>query len=199
MILQPDDVVWVFDGRDGVRSMLTELVGGYLVSLQNLMPPSALQAFDDPFSAMAADEQFKALDRIEGVRMRRLFPKPLSDDEVDDSVWEGMVRGRAATLHSHAKTVLAELNDDGDLVPVLEISVTAWLQTFSALRASLHAELAQSEKPDAEPSQEQIDAFPALAALLDWLAYNIEDLLTTRELCMSTGTGLDITELEEWE
>ena len=63
----------------------------------------------------------------------------------------------------------------------------------------MHAELAQSDKPDAEPSAEQIDAFPALAALLDWLAYNIEDLLTTRELCMSTGTGLDITELEEWE
>ena len=199
MKLQPDAVVWIFDGRDGVRAMLADLVGGYRNSLQDLLPPSAMDAFDDRFSAMAADEQFRALDHVEGYRLQRLFPKPLSDEDTDDEVWEGMVRGRAATLHAHATTVLNELADDSDLVPVLEMSVTPWLQTLGALRTSLHAELAQSSKPDAEPSAEQVEAYPALTAVLDWLAYNIEDLLETRSICLAAGTGLDVSERGEWE
>lgn len=199
MRLQPDDVIWVFDGRDGVRTMLIELVSGYLTSLQHLMPPSALGSFDDPFAAMAADEHFKALDRVEGFRLQRLFPQPLSQEHADADVWEGMVRGRATTLHTHAAAVLAELTGEGDIVPVPEQSVTAWLQTLGALRAALHAELVQSARPDAEPTEKQIEEHPALAAVLDWLAYNIEDLLATRDLCLEAGAGLDMSDREEWE
>ncbi len=200
MSLQPDDVVWVFDGRKGIRAMMKDLVGGYLVSIQALMPPSALGNFPDPFSAMAADEEFRALDHVRGVRLERLFPRPVAEElDEDAGAFEGIVRSRATALHGHAHVVLAELSGSRDLVAVREEHVQAWLQTFGALRAALHADLAGTARPDAEPTREQIDAEPALAAVLDWLAFKIEELLETRRVCAETGTGLDVSELEEWE
>lgn len=199
-MLQPTDVIWVFDGRDGISRMMTELVSGYLLSMQRLLPPSAVQRFDDPLAALEADEGFHALDHVEGLRMQRLFPPPV-DDALDphSEAREAMIRQRAATMHAGAHVVLRNLETAGPFVPVAEEDLTPWLTTLSALRAALHAELAGSASPQAEPTARQLDDNPGLAALLDWLAYNIEDLLQTRQACLTADTGLDVSDIEEWE
>lgn len=200
MSIGADDCVWVFDGRGGVARMLADLVTGYLVSVQTLLPPSVLGQFPDPISALEADEGFDALSRIEGVRLERLFPRPVgADHDEEDAAWEGLVRSRAGVLHAHAGVVLADLEEHGRFIPVHERNVTAWLQTLGALRAALHADLVGSPEPTAEPTDEQVMENPALATVLDWLAYNLEDLLATREACHETGEPLDIDGIEERE
>lgn len=199
MSLAPDDVVWLFDGRDGMSRILADLVGGLMVSMQQLMPPSALHAFEDPFSAMAADASFNARDEVSGVRLGRLFPRHTTPEfDPQGEEWEGMVRARAVAMHGHASAVLAEVEEAGELVPVRESSVHAWLQTLGALRVAWHADMVGSDAPNAEATKAQVRANPAMATLLDWLAYQIEDLITTREACEEAGTGLDISDIEDW-
>lgn len=200
MTLDSHDVVWLLDGRGGISRMLADLVGGLMVSLQALMPPSALDTFDDPFSGIVADADFDALMHLDGVRMRRLFPQPVdADHDADHTAWESLVRNRATTMHRHASRVLADIEGADDVVPVTEGATTAWLQTLGALRAGLHADLTDSASPAAEPTLAQLAENPALAAVLDWLAFNVEDLLATRDACLSAGAGLDLSDIEEWE
>lgn len=199
-MLLPTDVIWIFDGRDGVGEMLAELVAAHLRAVELLVPPSALREVNDPLEAWAVDEGFRALERLDSTRLERLFP-PAVDEALDPDhiAREAMVRSRATTMHAHAREVLAGLERHGAFVPVTEEQSPAWLQTFGALRVALHADLAGSPSRLAEPTRERIDEHPALAAVLDWLAYNIEDLLETRSACLSVGAGLDISEIEEWE
>lgn len=196
MSLQPNEIVWVFDGRAGMQRILADLVGGLLVSMQQLMPPSALQRFDDPLSAIEADATFDARSALSGNRLERLFPEHVSEEfDEEGDAREGVIRSRATDLHGAASTVIADLEEAGELVPVREASVHAWLRTLGALRASWHADLVGSEAPDLEATPEQLDENPALGTLLEWLAYLIEDLLATRSACISAGTGIDISEL----
>lgn len=200
MSLDPSAIVWVFDGRGGMRRILADLVGGLMVSVQQLMPPSALHTFDDPFSAMAADDTFNARDEVTGVRLSRLFPRHLTPEhDQGDEEWEGLVRARSVALHGNARSVLAEIEEAGVLVPVREASVNAWLQVLGALRVSWHADLVGSDAPNAEATRQQLENNPTLASLVDWLAYLIEDLLSTRDACVRAGTGLDVSDLEDWE
>ncbi|NLE98348.1 MAG: DUF2017 family protein [Propionibacterium sp.] len=200
MNLRPDDIVWLFDGRGGMQRVLADLVGGLMVSVQQLMPPSALHTFDDPFSAMAADSTFNARDEVTGVRLSRLFPRHLTPEhDREGQEWEGLVRARSVATHSNAGAVLADIEESGAVVPVRESKVNAWLQTLGSLRAVWHADLVGSDAPNAVATPKQLDENPTLATLLDWLAYMIEDLLATRDACVRAGTGIDITEFEDWE
>lgn len=200
MTLAPDEVVWLFDGRRGMARVLADLVGGLMVSMQQLMPPSALNKFDDPISAMSADESFNARQQVSGIRLSRLFPRHVTPEhDEQDQEWEGLVRARSVSMHNHAGKVLAEIEEAGEIVPVREGSVHAWLQTLGALRVSWHATLVETDDPVAEPTREQLRNNEPLATLLDWLAYMIEDLIQTREACQLAGTGLDFDDVEFWE
>ena len=196
-MLKSDDVVWIFDGRAGMQRILADLVGGLLVTMQELMPPSALQRFDDPLAAIEADETFDARGAVKGNRLQRLFPEHVSAefDEGGDAR-EGVIRTRAIEMHRAASTVIADLEaSPGELVPVEQSSMHSWLRTLGALRAGWHADLVGTDNPAAEASVAQLEENPGLATLLEWLGYLLEDLLATHAACVNAGTGIDISEL----
>lgn len=198
MTLDQDDVVWVFDGRRGMAEVLTELVEGLLDTISPVVPPSVLDDHADAFEALAADDGFDATKRIHGVRLSRLFPRHvLPEHDPDAHAWEAMIRNRATTMVEAASDMLETL-DAGPVVPVRERDVHTWLQVLGALRAAWHADLVDSDEPNMAATRRQIAANPHVAALLDWLAYMMEDLLGTREVCEMAGTGLDIEGIEDW-
>lgn len=199
MSLNPNDVIWVFDGRRGLSQMLGELVDGLCETIAPVLPPSVTAEHADAFEALAADDGFDATKHIDNIRLSRLFPRPVTPEhDADSHGWDSMIRNRATTMFEQAKQVRASIDAAGAIVPVRQREVHAWLQTLGALRASWHAVLTRSDAPNAEPTRDQLLGQRPVAAMLDWLAYMIEDLLDTREACEMAGTGLDVEGIEEW-
>lgn len=192
MNLGPEEIVWLFDGRQEMRELLAGLVEGFISQLKQLEPPSVSRGLVDPFEALLADQGFSALHRITGPQLERLFPRPVAEEfDAGDSSWEAMVRSRAQAMRHSAEAVLARLSIGGDLIAVRQGEVAYWLQTLGALRAALHAALSGSSDPAAQPTASQIENHPWLDAVTDWLAYQLEDLLQTRSACLAAGVGLD--------
>ncbi|HMR48967.1 MAG TPA: DUF2017 family protein [Arachnia sp.] len=188
MSLRDDEIVWVFEGGESQVAALSAMVSQLQNVLRGLLPDTGGDVFDqlitdlthDPSDALSKDPW-----------LRRLFPpasrNPVEVAEFRRNAVHSQARGRIGALD----VVLSDLASmQHDMVAVPEGHVDAWLQALSSLRAIWHVRLVDGDAwPDREATDEQVEANPELALLLDWLAYLIEDLLATRDVAHDVGRG----------
>ena len=189
MMLDPTDIVWAFDGRDGRDGGLGAMIGFYLAHLRELLP--AERATGDPFEQLMAEFDDDPTNRMLGnPRLSRLFPAALQDEKQADEFWRDSIHTQTRARIAAAEEVLADLGSFAGFVPVELERVDAWAKTLGALRLFWYAELAGAERL-AEPVEAVVEANPGLADLVDWLGYLLEDLLESRSVCLATGQSLD--------
>jgi len=197
MMLDPTDIVWAFDGRDGRDGGLRAMLGFYVSHLRELLPaePASGDAFDQ-FVAEFADDPTNRM--LGNPRLTRLFPAALRDEKEADEFWRDSIHTQTRARIAAAEVVLADLEGFSGFVPVTLQSVDAWAKALGALRLFWYAELAGPERL-AEPLEAVLEANPGLADLVDWLGYLLEDLLESRGVCLATGQSLDPDQFDEEE
>ncbi|MEZ5085331.1 MAG: DUF2017 family protein [Tessaracoccus sp.] len=193
MSLGEDEIVWVFEGGAPQIAALSAMISQLQNVLRGILPDSGGDVFDqlitdlthDPTDALNSDPW-----------LRRLFPPSSRNPEEVAEFRRNAVHAQARERLDGLDIVLSDLAAERDgLVAVSESHTDAWVKTLSALRAIWHVRLVDGDAwPDREATDEQLDANPELAMLLDWLAYLIEDLLTTRQVAHDVGRGFNLGE-----
>ncbi|SHJ15744.1 protein of unknown function [Tessaracoccus bendigoensis DSM 12906] len=189
MTLEPDDIVWAFDGRVGRDGGLGAMIGFYVSGLRELLP-SGVDS-DDPFEQIVAELSDDPTNRmLSNPRLSRLFPPALANETQADEFWRDSIHNQTRARIAAADAVMADLGAFDGFVPVRLSVVDDWARTLGALRLFWYAEVAGPERL-AEPEAEVIESNPGLAELVEWLGYLLEDLLESRGMCLATGQSLD--------
>ncbi|GAA4899214.1 hypothetical protein GCM10025789_16710 [Tessaracoccus lubricantis] len=187
MTLQPEDIVWEFDGADGRDKGLAAMVKFYVQHLRELLPPETGDAFEQIVADMADDPTNRML---ANPRLARLFPAALSAAKDADEFWRDSIHSQTRARIEAAGVVAANLDAYQDYIPVRLADVDAWAKTIGALRLFWWAELAGTERL-AMPTSAVLSSNPELADLVEWLGYILEDLIDSRERCLRTGSSYD--------
>lgn len=189
MSLEPEDIVWAFDGRDGRDGGLGAMIGFYVSGLRDLLPAAADS--DDPFEQIVAELTDDPTNRmLSNARLSRLFPPALANEKEADEFWRDSIHNQTRARIAAANVVMADLDGFDGFVPVRLEVADEWARTLGALRLFWYSELAGPERL-AEPVESIAESNPGLGELIDWLGYLLEDLLESRSLCLSTGQSLD--------
>lgn len=172
--------IWVFEGSHGRAEVMAQLVGQYAAAMQEL---GAAEESADPFERLAAEMSSDGPEYVLAPRLERLFPPALADDEEAAQFRRAAISQQATDRFAAARRVLEGLAaaEDDDVVVHSE-DIDAWVKTLSALRASWHVELTGSADRLAEPSVEDLDENPPVAAVCDWIGFLIEDALESKKL-----------------
>lgn len=193
MSLGDDEIVWVLEGGESQIAALSAMASQLQNVLRGVLPEQSGDVFDQLITDLTHDPT-DALDKDPW--LRRLFPPSSRDPQQVAEFRRGAVHAQARDRLDALDLVLADLaNEKQGLVAVSEGHAAAWVKTLSALRAIWHVRLVDGDAwPDREATDEQVDANPELAMVLDWLAYLIEDLLATREVAQDVGRGFRLGE-----
>ena len=194
MSLEPEDIVWAFDGRDGRDGGLRAMIGFYVNHLRTLLP--ADDGADDPFDQIVAELQDDPTNRmLSNPRLARLFPPAFGEEQEADEFWRDSIHGQARARIAASERVIADLDAWAGHVPVTLDAVDEWAKTLGALRLFWYAEVAGPGR-QARPNEEIMQSNPGLVDLIEWLAYLIEDLLEMRAACLSDNMSLDPEQFE---
>lgn len=190
MMLEPDDIVWAFDGRDGRGGGLSAMLNIYTMHLATLLP----DASDDPFEQIVADLADDPTNRmLDNQRLRRLYPPAMADDKGADEFWKDSIHSLTRSRLEAAEDVRRTLDEWEGFIPVTVAAVDTWTKTLGGMRLFWYAELAGPERM-AEPVI--TDDNEGLADLVDWLGFLLEDLLESRERSLRTGLVYDPSEYD---
>ncbi|MHA7859886.1 DUF2017 family protein [Tessaracoccus sp. Y36] len=192
MTLEPEDIVWEFDGADGRDKGLASMVRFYTQHLEELLPAES----DDPFEQIVADMSDDPTNRmLANPRLARLFPAALGDAKQTDEFWRDSIHAQTRARIGAAQVVVDNLDAYHDYIPVTLGAVDDWARTLGALRLFWWAELAGTERL-ARPTPAVASANPGLVDLVEWLGYILEDLIDSRERCLRTGAVYDPDDYE---
>lgn len=184
MRLEPQDIVWEFDGADGRGRGLASMVSFYIQHLESLLPSES----DDPFEQIVADMADDPTNRmLANPRLARLYPPAFDDAKESDEFWRDSIHAQTRARIAAARTVVDNLHGFLDYTPVRLGDVDDWAKTLGALRLFWWAELAGAERL-AQPTPTIVGANPGLADLVDWLGYLLEDLLDSQARCLRTNS-----------
>ena len=195
MSLADDEIVWVFEGGESQIAALSAMVSQLQNVLRGVLPEPSGDVFDQLITDLTHDPT-ETLDKDPW--LRRLFPPASRNPDEVAEFRRNAVHAQARSRIDALGVVLADLADARrGLVAVPEGHADAWAQTLSSLRAIWHVRLVDGDAwPDREATDEQVEANPELAMVLDWLAYLIEDLLATRDVAHDVGRGFRLEETE---
>ncbi|MDO5676476.1 MAG: DUF2017 family protein [Propionibacteriaceae bacterium] len=192
MKLEPQDIVWEFDGADGRDQGLASMIAFYIQHLEGLLP----EPTDDPFEQIMADMADDPTNRmLSNPRLARLYPAALQDAKQADEFWRDSIHAQTRARISSAQVAHDNIRAFRDYIPVTLGDVDDWAKTLGALRLFWYSELAGTERL-AEPSSGITAANPGLVELVDWLGYVLEDLMDSRERCVRTGSVYDPADYE---
>lgn len=187
MRLDPQDIIWEFDGADGRAPGLASMVKFYLQHLESLLPSGS----DDPFEQIVADMADDPTNRmLANPRLARLYPAAMAEAKDADEFWRDSIHAQTRARIAAGRAVVETLESFRDYIPVRLGEVDDWAKTLGALRLFWWSELAGSDRL-AEPTEAIIRANPGLVDLVDWLGYLLEDLMDSRERCLRTGSVYD--------
>lgn len=185
MTLEPDDIVWAFDARDGRGEGLSAMLGIYTMHLTTLLPDHS----DDPFEQIVADLVDDPTNRmLDNHRLSRLYPPAMEDARGADEFWKDSIHTLTRARLAAAETVDLSLDQWAGFVPVTLGAVDVWAKTLGGMRLFWYAELAGPERM-AEPLATEENE--GLMDLVEWLGYLLEDLLESRQACLRVGASLD--------
>lgn len=168
---------WIFDGTQGRGDILVSLVMRQLSALDALLPE-----VEDPLESMVAplgQAAAKAIEQDPG--LARLFP-PADDDPHQAEQWRqsAAVEQIRARVESGRRVIADITVAETEQVEVAENSFEDWIKTLAGLRASWHAELISSADRLREASSADVARNESAAAICDWLAFLIDDAVSTR-------------------
>ncbi len=187
MTVNDDAIVWAFDGHDGRDEGLAALLGFYQSHLAQLLPEDS----DDPFERIVAGMSDDPTETMRShPRLARLFPPALADERASGEFWRNTVSDQARARLTAAEAVQADLASWEGYIPVRLAAIGDWAKTLGGLRLFWYAELAGTDRL-AQPSEEAIEANPALVDLVEWLGFLLEDLMESRDVCAEEGHSLD--------
>lgn len=187
MSLDPHDVIWAFDGRDGRADGLEAMVGIYVENLLTLLPSPS----EDPFEQIVADLADDPTNRMLGnSRLVRLFPPALAEAKEADEFWRDSIHTQTRARLESAGAVVDTLNQWEGFVPVELREADDWIKTLGALRLFWYTELAGTERL-AEIDPAMVARNPGVEDLVEWLGYLLEDLLESRSTCLRLGASID--------
>ena len=169
------DDVWLFDGAGDRLEIFSTIVGLHAGALQELLPPER----DDAFEQLMAELDHQP-DRSDMTDVgRRLFPEASSDPEVADEFARNAMTQQARVRLDSARCVLADLAlaDDDGVVPVTRERAEHWIRTLAALRVDMTVRITEDASRFASPSRQDVSDDPFMAMLIDWLGYELEELL----------------------
>lgn len=175
-----EDIVWEFDGGDGRTDVLMALVAQQLQTLEALLPEDQ----DDPMAQLAAELSERPVELLDSnPALARLFPPALSDAKEADQFRRDAIGQQARSRLEAGRTVLSDCAvSDGDMVPVLQDHMDAWITTLAGLRAAWNVELTGSAERQTSVSRSDVRANPTAAAISDWLGWVLEDALQAHML-----------------
>ncbi|AQP44992.1 DUF2017 family protein [Tessaracoccus flavus] len=185
MTLDPEDIVWAFDGSEGRGEGLSAMIGIYTMHLTTLLP----DASDDPFEQIVADLADDPTNRMLGnPRLGRLYPPALEDSKGADEFWKDSIHSLTRSRLEAAETVRRSLDDWDGPVPVTLGAVDSWAKTLGGMRLFWYSELAGTDRmADVVVTEEN----ESLVDLVEWLGYLLEDLMESRETCLNLVASLD--------
>ena len=109
MSLEPEDIVWAFDGRDGRDGGLRAMIGFYVNHLRTLLP--ADDGADDPFDQIVAELQDDPTNRmLSNPRLARLFPPAFGEEQEADEFWRDSIHNQTRERIRGADVVVADLD-----------------------------------------------------------------------------------------
>ena len=188
MTLDPEDIVWAFDGSEGRGEGLSAMIGIYTMHLTTLLP----DASDDPFEQIVADLADDPTNRMLGnPRLGRLYPPALEDSKGADEFWKDSIHTLTRSRLTGMEGVKLSIDQWEDFVPVTLGAVDDWAKTLGGMRQFWYSELAGTERL-AEPVETEENA--GLFDLVEWLGYLLEDLMESRAACLRVDASLDPAE-----
>ncbi|MBB1515498.1 DUF2017 family protein [Tessaracoccus sp. MC1679] len=191
MTLEPDDIVWAFDGNDGRADGLRSMIELYVAQVVTLLPTES----DDPFEQIVSDLSDDPTNRMLGnPRLVRLFPPALPDAKSADDFWRDSIHSQARARVAAARAVAQDLQGWEGHVPVALGRVDDWAKVLGALRLFWYTELAGPERL-AEPDDAAVES-GGLHDLIEWLGFLLDDLMESRTTCLRLGVSLDPMDFE---
>ncbi len=185
--MNQDEIVWEFDGGEGRRDVLMALVGQQLRVVDELLPEET----EDPLARLAAELSERPVELLESNPvLARLFPPAMADAEEAEQFRRDAISQQARARLEAGRIVLSDCaradgdSVDGDMVPVCEDHLAAWITTLAALRAAWNVELTGSAERMATPTRADARAKPTAAAICDWLGWVQEDALQAQMLLL---------------
>lgn len=193
MTLEAGDIVWEFDGADGRAAGLVSMIRFYVQHLEELLPAES----DDPFEQIVADMADDPTNRmLANPRLARLYPAAFEGQKAADEFWRDSIHAQTRARIAAARAVIETLEAFRDYIPVQLGQVDDWAKTLGALRLFWWAELAGKERM-AQPPPSMVAANPGLSDLIEWLGYIQEDLMDSRQRCLSTGSVYNPADYED--
>ncbi|HJE51375.1 MAG TPA: DUF2017 family protein [Tessaracoccus flavescens] len=194
-MLDPHDIIWAYDGRDGRADGLEAMIGIYVQNLETLLPPES----DDPFEQIVADLADDPTNRmLSNSRLVRLFPPARTDDKAADEFWRDSIHSQTRARITSANAVVTALNAWDGYVPVELQQADDWVKTLGALRLFWYTELAGTDRL-AEIDPDLLARNPGVEDLIEWMGYLLEDLLESRSTCLRLAASLDPSDFEPAE
>ncbi len=96
MSLEPEDIVWAFDGRDGRDGGLRAMIGFYINHLEALLPQCGDP--DDAFAQIVAELEDDPTNRmLSNARLTRLFPPAFTEEQATDEFWRDSIHNQTRT------------------------------------------------------------------------------------------------------
>lgn len=176
--MNQEEIVWEFDGGEGRTDVLVALLSQLLQSVEALLP----EELEDPLARLAAEMSERPLELLESNPvLARLFPPAMADAAEADQFRRAAISQQARARMDAGQIVLSDCAvADGDMVPVCEDHLAAWITTLAGLRAAWNVELTGSAERTVMPTRANARSNPTAAAICDWLGWVQEDALQAR-------------------
>lgn len=170
-----DDVVWEFDGGEGRADILMALVNKQLGAVVKLLP----EEHEDPFARLAAELSNSPVEMLDAdPLLARLFPPAMADPSEADQFRRDAIGQQAQSRMDAGRKVLSDCAvAQGDMVPVPQGNLMAWITTLAGLRAAWNVELTGSGERTSTATRKDARENPTAAAICDWLGWVQEDAL----------------------
>ena len=173
--MNQDEIIWEFDGGEGRTDVLMALVNQQLQVVGALLPEDS----DDPLARLAAELSERPVELLDSNPvLARLFPPAMADAAEADQFRRDAISQQARARLEAGRIVLSDCAAaDGEMVPVSEEHLAAWITTLAGLRAAWNVELTGSVDRSRAATRATARSNPTAAAISDWLGWVQEDAL----------------------
>lgn len=173
--MMQDEIAWEFDGGEGRTDVLVALVSQQLRVVDALLP----EASEDPLARLAAELSERPVELLDANPvLARLFPPAMVDAAEADQFRRDAISQQARARMEAGQVVLSDCAAaDGEMVPVSEEHLAAWITTLAGLRAAWNVELTGSAERSVAATRANVRTNPTAAAISDWLGWVQEDAL----------------------